>query len=183
VTASALASLVCAASGIFHGRPAWDEARCLARAEVILVAAERHDVDPVLMLAVDVLECELVDRDAKVYEGSGRERRLVAVDACPMGLRFRHPRRRRHLGVAELYDKAAEHLASLVSWCSGGHGGRSIGRPGHHPVAHWNWGNPRYAAQVLAVQAALLGQEPRKRDAKLAQRTRVFVERITRLGK
>lgn len=182
MTASALAMLVCTASSIFSGRAAWDEARCLERAEVILGAAERHTVDPVLMLAIDVLECELGDRDVKIYDESGEERRLVAVDACPMGLRFRHPRRRRHLGAAKIYDLAAHHLAKVAAWCEGGHGGRRLGRRGHRPVAHWNWGNPRYEFQVLAVRSVLLESEIGRREKrKLTPRTRVFVERIARL--
>jgi hypothetical protein len=181
VTVSALASLVCAASSIFSGRAAWDEARCLARAEVILEAAERHVVDPVLMLAIDVLECELRDEDVKIYDESDDPKRLVALDACPMGLRFRHPRRRRHLGVAELYDLGAAHLAKVTAWCEGGHGGRRLGRRGHHPLAHWNWGNPLYAVQVLAVRSALLEKAIGRRvERRLTSRTRVFVERIAR---
>ncbi len=62
MTVAALAHLLCLASGIF-GRPAWDEARCAERAEIIGEAALRHGLSPVLLVAVDVVECDLADVD------------------------------------------------------------------------------------------------------------------------
>jgi hypothetical protein len=186
VTLAELAAVVCLASGIF-GRPAWDAQQCEQRAALVLATAERHSVDPVVMVAVDVLECELRDDvDAPFYKVVRGRRRLAGYDACPMGVRVRGVARRRALSAADIYDEAASRLAWWRSWCQAGHPGRGrepsrsyLGRGRHSYVAHYNWGNPDYAAQVLAVAAALRGRQVR--DVRhLSERAVAFVRRIYR---
>lgn len=162
MTAAALARLMCLASSIY-GRPAWDDAKCAERADLVVEAARRHAVDPLLMLAVDVYECDMQDVDAPIYAGEGKKRRIVGYDACPMGVRVRGVEVRRRLGPRELYDRAAVLLAKAA---------RRHRRGPRHPVAAYNPGNPAYADQVLAIRAALAGRTspsslvitPRTRD-------------------
>jgi hypothetical protein len=185
VTAAALAKMLCLASGAF-GRPAWDQARCDERAEVILAAAARHSVDPVVMTAIDVIECDLDDRDAPVYEVRRGRRRLVGWDACPMGMRIRGPERRGQLGAADLVELAASDLGRSYALCRAEHRSRSRAEPAGsagsagsatrasrerlgpgspsrsecewRAVARRNLRSRDYAAQVLAVAGALRGK-------------------------
>jgi len=165
VTIAALAKLLCLVSGLF-GRPAWEDARCLDRADAIMGAAGRHGIDPVLMVAVDVVECDLGDRDAPIREDG----RLVGYDACPMGVRLRGVTRRADYDEAALYELGAARLeAAKKRW-------KARRRRGHF-VAAYNWGNREYAADVLAVAAALRGRRPR--TAGLADRIAEIVRRIS----
>lgn len=156
MTVPALASVICLASGIF-GRPAWTEEKCLARAEIVVDVARRHGLDPLLLLAIDVVECDLNDRDARIYKKVGGKKRLVGHDACPMGVRIMGPENRSQHDDASLHELAAKKLARWRKWCRAGHpGGKYRGtRAPHHFVAHYNEGNPIYADQVLAVRDAL----------------------------
>lgn len=183
-----LAAVLCLVSGIF-GRPAWNEARCLERAVVVKDVAERHGIDPLLVVALDVYECELRDdRDAPVYKKVGGKKKLVGYDACPMGVRIMGVERRSDYDVPALYELAAARLARWRDWCRKGHpGGKYPGHlpEHHHYVAHYNQGNLIYADQVLAVRAALAGKIARSGESRdLSPRTREIVRRCLRaLGK
>jgi hypothetical protein len=156
LTPVALAQLLCAASGIF-GRPAWDVAKCAERADWIVAAAERHDVDPVLLVSIDVVECDLRDRDAPVYREVEGRRRLVGFDACPMGMRILGVERRRLYDPRSLYELAARRLAADRARC------RISGRRDclREAIARRNLGNPQYAAGVYYVWGALAGKRVR----------------------
>ncbi len=173
MTTEALAHLLCLASGIF-GRPAWSEAKCSERAEMIESAAVRHSVDPILMVALDVWECDLQDRDNPVYEVVRGKKRLVGYDACPMGVRILDVGERSRHGAASLYELAASKLARWSRWHS-----RSR-HSGHHFVAHYNPGNPVYADQVLAI-GAMLGGRTVKRGPNLTARTLEILRRLGRV--
>jgi hypothetical protein len=160
MTVEALSAVLCLASGVF-GRPAWDLDKCDERAAVVLAAAARHGVDPLLMVALDVHECDLRDRDAPVYKKVGGRQRLVGYDACPMGVRIMGVDRRGSYDVADLYELAAVRLERWRDWCGRGHpGGRYRARlpVRHHYVAHYNQGNPTYSNQILAIRDALKGR-------------------------
>ena len=184
MTVEALAAVLCLASGIF-GRPAWDADKCADRAAVVAAAAARHGVDPLLMVALDVHECELRDVDAPVYKTVGGREELVGYDACPMGVRVMGVERRRSYDVPALYELAAARLEHWRDWCGRGHpGGRA--RLGHlprhhHHVAHYNQGNPTYANQVLAIRDALGGRLRRAEKMQhLTPRTEEMLRRIRR---
>jgi hypothetical protein len=160
VTAEALSAVLCLASGIF-GRPAWDLAKCAERAAVVLAAAARHGVDPLLMVALDVHECELREKDVPVYKVIGEREVLAGYDACPMGVRVMGVDRRALYDDVALYELAASRLEHWKRWCGRGHpGGRYRAHlpARHHYVAHYNQGNPTYSNQVLAVLDALRGR-------------------------
>lgn len=163
MTVAALARLLCLASGVF-GRPAWEEAKCAERAAMIGEAAARYDLDPVILVAVDVVECDLGDRDRRGRGG---------VDACPMGVHFAGVAERRRYDARALYEEGARRLARGRELCR-------VGRHHRHSfVAHYNWGSRAYAAQVLAVAGALRGRAPR--GLRLAERTREIVRRLLRV--
>lgn len=169
MTVSALAELVCLAIAAL-GRSAVP-AECESRAAEISEAALRHDVDPVLMLAIDAWECDLrQDRDVLVYEGLPDHRRFVAIDACPMGYRFRDVGLRRRTSSAGIYELAAAKLEDDRRRC------RAAGHK-HDSVAHWNLGNRAYSIQVLAVAGALRGKPPRV-GSKLKSRAADVVRRF-----
>ena len=160
MTVGALSAILCLASGIF-GRPAWDLDKCAERAAVVLAAATRHGVDPLLMVALDVHECELRDKDAPVYKVVGGREFLAGYDACPMGVRVMGVEHRAQYDDAALYELAAARLERWKRWCDRGHPGRRYRAhlpAGHHYVAHYNQGNPTYANQVLAIRDVLRGR-------------------------
>lgn len=169
MTLTLLAKMLCLASGIF-GRPAWNDARCFEHARYVMEAADRHGLDPVLMVAVDVVECDLRDKDRPVY----RSGKLVGYDACPMGVRIMDVDRRLQYGPADLYELAATRMERWQRWCERSHKGQ------HHYLKHYNEGNPVYAAQVLAVVATLKVRGVRNRDL-LKDRTVEIVRRLARL--
>ena len=181
MTVAALAHLMCLASGVF-GRPAWSEAKCAAEAASMLAAAERHSVDPVLMLAIDVQECDM--RDGVYLDRHGRQRRadnpvfatvrgkkkLVAYDSCPMGLRLPAAERLR-MDNASIYERAARKLAAIRAM---------FPHKKPHHVAQWNPGNPAYGYQVLAFATTLRGRRvPAKTASHLAERTAEIVRRLS----
>lgn len=181
MTATAFAQLMCLVSGIF-GRPAWPAEKCEKEAALLLAAANRHDVDPVLMLAIDVQECDMKDgeyrdrhgrlrrADNPVYAKVRGRKKLVAYDSCPMGLRLPVKDRLR-LDNAALYERAARKLAALRAM---------FPRQKPHHVARWNPGNPEYAYQVLAFATVLRGKRMSARVAShLADRTVEIVRRLT----
>jgi hypothetical protein len=177
VTAQALSIMICLASGAF-GRQ-WPQERCDERASQILVSASRHDVDPVLMLALEAYECDMrEDVDARVYRVVRGKKKLAGFDACPMGVRVMDVGRRRRLGPADLYEVAAAKLERWRDWCRSGHpgGGNTLRFP-HHHVAHYNQGNPEYSYQVLAVAAAI-GGRPFRDQNRLRARTLEIVRRL-----
>lgn len=177
MTAQALSLAICLASGAF-GRQ-WSQELCDERAGQVLASAARHDVDPLLMLALEVYECDMrEDVDAKVYKVVRGKRKLAGYDACPMGVRIMDVGRRRALGPADLYEVAASRLGRWRRWCRRGHpgGGNTLHHP-HHHVAHYNQGNPAYSFQVLAVMAAVGGRPPRD-VVLLTPRTLEIVRRL-----
>lgn len=162
MTVHELARVMCLVSGIF-GRPAWDQAKCEERARHVDEAASRYSVDRLLVVAVDVYECDMRDRDAPIYEETRRGRKLVGYDACPMGVRVRDLAERRRLSPRDLYDRGAALLSRR--------------RRGGLGLAGYNPGNPAYVYQVLAIRAAIVGTRPRWLDA-LTPRTAEIVRRI-----
>lgn len=156
MTVEVLARMICIASGIF-GRPAWDVAKCAEHAGYIQAAAERHGVDPVLMVSHNIVECDMREKDNPVYKEVRRRQVLVGYDACPMGVRIMGVGRRADFGPRELYETAARKLERWKAWCAKKHRGQ-----GHHFTSHYNEGNPAYSDQVLGVRATLLGRSAEK---------------------
>jgi hypothetical protein len=172
VTPAALAHLLCLASTIY-GRPAWNDAKCAEHAAWITEAAARHAVDPLLMAAIEIHECDQDDRDRPIYAVVRGRKKVVGYDRCPMGVRVRGVAESRRLGPRELYERAAALLGRLADK----HGNRR----GHH-VSGYNPGNPTYAAQVLSIRRGLVGRSPRAADAdKLTPRTREILRRLRRV--
>lgn len=169
MTLAILAKMLCLASGIF-GRPAWDDAKCTEHARYVMEASDKHGVDPVLMVAIDIVECDMREVDNPVRRGG----RVVGYDACPMGVRILGVQRRRQYKTGDLYELAATRMERWKKWCSRAHAGR------HHYVKHYNEGDPVYAAQVLAVAATLKVRGVRHRE-QLTERTRDIVKRLARL--
>jgi hypothetical protein len=181
VTAAALAKMLCLASGIY-GRPAWDQAKCEERADLILTSSLRHSVDPVIMVAIDVIECDMDDQDAPIYEVQRGRKRLVGWDSCPMGMRLRGPERRRRWDAAALIELAASDLGRSYAAC------RADRRPRSEcewrAVARRNFRNHDYAAQVMVVAGALRGRKlegSALRSQKLASRTAEIARRLLRI--
>jgi hypothetical protein len=178
VTLAALSKIICLAWSVY-GRPPLDSAECDARARDVLGPAVRHELDPVLLVAVDVQECDLRDDvAAPVYRQVGRRRVLAGHDRCPMGVRVMDARR--EYSRAELYEVAAAKLDRWRRWCAAGHPGnkyRGSGR--HHFVAHYNPGNPTYEHQVLTFYARLRGRPvPEERVFYLTPRSREIERRL-----
>lgn len=179
MTLAALSKVICLA-WVAYGRAPLPETECDGRALLVRQAAERHRVDPVLMVAVDVQECDLRGVDAPIYEEVRGRKIVVGYDRCPMGVRI--------MGVGErpdaaaLYDLAAKKLKRWERWCRAGHpGGKYRGRGPHHHVAHYNPGNPVYEHQVLAFFSVLRGRPVSPVDAPhLTARSREIVRRLAR---
>ena len=172
MTIQLLSQILCLVSGIF-GRSAWDGDKCTERAMMIETASIAHSVDPLLMVAIDVYECDLQDRDNAVYLVVRGKKRLVAYDDCPMGVQILGGDKRDRHDAASLYEIAASKLQKWSEWHS------KARHRGHHFVAHYNPGNPVYSDQVLAIWA-MLGGRTVKRGSNLTERT---VEILRRLGR
>lgn len=172
MTLELLTRMICLASGIF-GRPAWDAGKCAEHADYILEASKRYEVDPVLIVAENIVECDMQEKDNPIYKEVRGRTRLVGYDACPMGVRIIGVERREQFAARDLYEAAARKLARWKAWCARKHRGQ-----GHHFVSHYNEGNPVYADQVLAVRATLLT----KPTAKFALVPRI-AEIVRRLSK
>lgn len=180
MTLAALSKTICLA-WLAYGRAPLPESECDERASLILRASARHRVDPVLVLAHDVHECDLRRVDAPIYERVRGKLVVVGYDRCPMGVRIREMGPRP--SDEYLYDLAAKKLARWRRWCLAGHpGGKYRGpRSGHHYVAHYNPGNPDYEHQVLAHAAVLRGREVSPANAPhLTGRTWDIVRRMRR---
>lgn len=179
MTLAALSKMICLA-WVAYGRAPLSEAECDGRARLVRQAAERHQVDPVLMLSVDVQECDLRDTDAPIYEVVRGRRTVVGYDRCPMGVRVMGTEK--DLGASDLYDLAAQKIKRWERWCRAGHpGGKYRGRGSHHHLAHYNPGNPVYAHQVLAFAAVLRGRPVSPADAQhLTGRSREIIRRLVR---
>jgi len=143
MTVFALSKILYLASSVV-GRPAWNATTCDDRAEMIVAAAERHHLDPLLLVAVDVVECDLGSRDAKFKENG----RVAGIDACPMGVRLRGKIDREDYPPVVLYEIGAKRLDEARKRCRGR-------RCRGNFVSMYNWGNRDYAAEVLAVASAL----------------------------
>jgi hypothetical protein len=176
MTVEALSLTICLASGIF-GRPAWTPEKCTERAGQILSIAERHGLDPLLMVAVNIQECDMrEDVSAYVRVGTGSGRRVVAVDACPMGVRFWGARALEPHDPQALYELAAQRMERWKRWCERDHRLEE-----HHFISHYNQGNPVYSSQVLGVLAAITHRKLElKHLLAFTDRTREIVRRLTR---
>lgn len=181
MTLAALSKIICLASSIY-ARPAPSPAECDLRAREVSEAADRHGLDPVLLVAIDIQECDLRDDvDAPVYRqvGKGKKKVLVGHDRCPMGVRVMDVRKK--LDRAELYEVAARKLDLWRRWCAAGHpGGKYQGRRDrHHFAAHYNPGNPAYESQVMTFYSRLRRVPVRERDLpNLTPRTREISRRL-----
>jgi len=157
----------------------WNWEKAEERAGMIEAAAQRHKVDPALMVAIDAYECDLRDRDASVYAMVHGRRRLVGYDACPMGMRIMGVGRRARYNAVQLYEMAAADLERSRKVCLGsGHPARICAE---RAVAKRNSRNRDYAAQVFAIAAALRGQ--RAPEDHLTRRTVEIVRRLLRIFK
>jgi hypothetical protein len=175
---AALSKIICLAWSIY-GRLPLSEIECDTRAREIFEPASRHGLDPVLLVAVDVQECDLRDDvAAPVYKQIGRRRVLAGHDRCPMGVRVMDVRR--EYSRAELYEVAAAKLAKWRRWCAAGHPGKKYqGSDQHHFVAHYNPGNPAYEHQVLTFYARLARRPvPEERVLRLTPRSREIEKRL-----
>jgi hypothetical protein len=181
MTIEALSLTICLASGIF-GRPAWSPEKCTERAEQILSIATSHKIDPLLMVAVQIQECDMRENvDAPIYKGEGKKRKIVGRDACPMGVRLMGAIK--PLPPEDLYEMAAKRMERWKDWCGKGHPGTKFVNKGdkHHFIFHYNQGNPIYAAQVLSFLSAIT-RRPAKKEYEEAQtaRTKEIVKRLAR---
>ena len=175
MTAAVLAQLICMTSGAFG--PAWSASRCAEHAGWILSSAERHHVDPVLMVAVNAYECDMHDRDAPIYRQLGNRRTLVGFDRCPMGMRVLGLAQSARLGPAELYEMAGVDLERSFSYYREKH--LTIRDAIRKAVARRNSRSRNYADQVLAVAAALGGRRPSVEG--LTERTKEIVRRLCKI--
>jgi len=163
------------ASGIF-GRPAWTPELCLERAVQIQKISLEKDLDPLLFVAVNIQECDMRETvEAAVYTPATAKqpRKQIGVDACPMGVRFLWPNGKkpeRSMDPGVIYEIAGQKMQRWKLWCNKNH-------KKHHFIAHWNEGNPTYAAQVLAFRTVLLGR-PLKSEEGLTKRTLEIVRRL-----
>jgi hypothetical protein len=173
MTVEVLAKMLCLASGIF-GRPSWDNAKCAEHAGYVMASATRHSIPPVLMVATNILECDMQDRDNPVYAVVRGRSRLVGYDACPMGVRIMGVAKRGSYGPSDLYEIAAAKMERWQRWCVRKHRGM-----GHHFLFHYNEGNPAYSAQVMGVFAVLRGRQVKKDS--LTDRTLEIVNRLSRV--
>jgi len=149
MTVEALSLTICLVSGIF-GRPAWEKSKCDERAAQISGIARRHGLDPLLMVAVNVQECDMRETEAfaPVVVGEGKHKKVVGIDACPMGVRLMGAEARMSREPVALYEIAADRMERWKRWCERGHQ-RNRHDPAyaseHHFIAHYNQGDPTYA--------------------------------------
>ena len=175
MTIEALALTICLASSVF-GRGKMAETECKAMAENVTMAAKIADVSPVLILAVNIQECDLRERvDAPIWKGEGKKRKMVGVDACPMGVRILGITDSTKLVVERLYNLAGEKMSVMKKWCERNHKGAH-----HHFISHYNQGNPTYAAQILGFMAVLQGR-PVPDESSLTARSKEIIRRLLRV--
>lgn len=182
MTVEALSLTLCLVSGIF-GRPAWDQSKCDERAAQLVEIAKRHGLDPRLLVAVNVQECDMREGiNALVTVGEGKHKRVVGVDACPMGVRIMGAEALKPHDPVALYEISAAKMEHWKRWCERGHQ-RNKPEPlfstKHHFIAHYNQGDPNYAHQVLGFFAVLTGRLVKKSDEeKFTERTKEIVRRL-----
>jgi hypothetical protein len=174
MTIEALSLTLCLVSGIF-GRPGWTPELCQERAGQIMTIATEHKLDPMLFVAVNIQECDMRETvDAPIYVGTGKHKKQIGFDRCPMGVRqkgaaaLQEPK-----DPVKLYDLAAGRMERWKAWCERNHKGQ------HHFISHYNQGNPIYAAQVLAFLAVIKGK-PIKDLPSLTTRTKEIVRRVVK---
>ena len=174
MTIEALTMTICLASSIF-GRGQMAQTECKAMAENMTMAAKIADVSPALILAVNIQECDLRERvDAPIWKGEGKKRKMVGVDACPMGVRILGITDSTKLAVERMYTLAGEKMAIMKRWCEKKHKGSH-----HHFISHYNQGNPTYATQVLGFMAVVQGK-PVSGENSLTKRSQEIIRRLLR---
>jgi hypothetical protein len=92
---------------------------------------------------------------------------VIGFDRCPMGVRTFGER---EWSSDQLYKEAARRLKRWEAWCR-------RAKHQHPPTTHYNPGNPVYADQVRAFEAALEGKQPPP-GLKLTARTREILRRM-----
>lgn len=158
-----LSALLCSLKIVFaHGD--WTAEECDDRAALLEKLGLHYKLDPLLLVAVNIQECDLREGMGLAWTRNG----LRGVDACPMGVRVRYPAK--VPSVDALYEKSAQMLARMRARCKArGHK--------HHFLYHYNPGNPLYVAQVMAILSALRG-DANLTDVGLTSRTLKIVRAI-----
>jgi len=172
MTLAMLTRMLCLASGVF-GRPAWDDARCEEHAAYIMEAAEEYSLDPVHMVSLEIVECDMQDKDNPVKKLVRGREVVVGFDACPMGVRIMGVEKRAGYDARALYQLAAKRMARWKKWCARKHKGS------HHFLAHYNEGNPLYVDQVLGVAATLRARP--SANYHLSDRISEIVRRLSKI--
>jgi hypothetical protein len=144
MTLETLAQLICLTTAIF-GRGSPSPSLCERSSSAILAATSETQIDPLLVVAVNIQECDL--REDVVARWSG------GVDACPMGLRIRGKFSREEWPIERIYREAVRKMVRDRQRC------KDLHHRGHHFIKHWNNGNPVYANQVLATYRYLSGKK------------------------
>ena len=149
MTVEALSLTICLASGIF-GRPAWTPDKCDERAAQIMTIAEKHGIDPLLMVAVNIQECDMrEDVNALVTVGTGKHKKIVGIDACPMGVRIMGAESRKPHAPEELYEIAARRMEHWKRWCERGHPGWKLANLGSKTLGSKTLGSKTLGSKTL----------------------------------
>ncbi len=85
ISTNLLASTLCAIK-LVVGQGQWNIDQCQERAQEFMYSARKFNVDPMLLIAISVYECDLYDLRDVIYHNS---QGIVARDVCPMGLRVK----------------------------------------------------------------------------------------------
>jgi hypothetical protein len=173
-----LSMVLCLASGIF-GRPAWSTEMCEARASQILKISQENDLDPLLLVAVNIHECDMRENvRVRFYSSAsgGVKKKTMGVDSCPMGIRSwwqngKSPKT--NLTPVELYELAGKKMARVKKLCQ-------AKRHKHHYISHWNYGNRTYSVQILGIRAALEGKSTIL-QTQLTPRSKEIIKRLLRI--
>ena len=177
MTVESLAIILCASKVMFSHPQVWDQAQCTEKAQQIIEAAQKYDIDPKLIVAGFVQECDLVnDITRPIYDPNDlrprSKRNVIGHDYCPMGVRIYEPGppNRQKWTDIKLFEKSASKMDFWRRWCTKKHAGQ-----GHHWLKHYNEGNPDYVESVMAIKAAIFdGKEKVVKD----QRTNVITQRM-----
>jgi hypothetical protein len=153
---------------------------CRQDAVEISQAASMYQLDPVLLVAINVQECDMrKDVAVPIVAEAGKHKVRLGVDACPMGVRIMGYFDRDIWSPESLYIVSAKRLAHWREWCLAHKKKHDPAHVHHHFVAHYNEGNPVYSAQVLAFYATLLGKKA-KNEVLLTERTKEIRWRLNK---
>lgn len=144
---------------------------CVERAGEYYIIGIKYDFDPVLLIAIDIYECDL--RDDVYAEFLDKNNKILAIDLCPMGLRVPGKFRKKldRLGIIDQATQILDYFRTNTKKCQEAHAYLN------HYNSGWKHVKNNYGWQVTAIYHTLLRKELTKYELnKLNSRTKQIIK-------